>query len=300
MAAQRGLFDPDGHYAALSKAGDPLERFAGGIDFELFRPELDATLDRSDGRQGGRRTRRPSGGSGKPWRGPARWRNSSPGSTRILRTPDISPGYPAMGGQIVDAAIVAVPRRRMTDAGKEIVKGIEVWKRGASRLIGRPIPGNRPRKPAQKDRDARWTLKQGRRKTRPDGTAMDAIATTVFGCKSNIDADRRHGFVRTWIVTDAARHDGRVAGGLPDQANTGSTAHRLDCPGGHGVSVAEQREENRPGQGQDRHGQHRSQHETAPVPGAQRRRGIARPRRNQIPNHTPGKGPARIAAANAL
>ncbi len=80
-----------------------------------------------------------------------------------------------------------------------------------------------PRKPAQKDRDARWTLKRGRRKTRPDGTAMGAIATPVFGCKSYINADRRHGFVRTWIVTDAARHDGRVAGGLPDQANTGST-----------------------------------------------------------------------------
>ncbi len=42
MAAQRGLFDPDERYAALSKAGDPLERLAGGIDFELFRPELPA------------------------------------------------------------------------------------------------------------------------------------------------------------------------------------------------------------------------------------------------------------------
>ncbi len=52
---------------------------------------------------------------------------------------------------------------------------------------------------------------------------MGAIATPVFGCKSHIDADRRHGFVRTWIVTDAARHDGRVPGGLPDQPNTGST-----------------------------------------------------------------------------
>ncbi len=49
---------------------------------------------------------------------------------------------------------------------------------------------------------------------------MGAIATPVFGCKSHINADRRHGFVRTWIVTDAARHDGRVPGGLPDQANT--------------------------------------------------------------------------------
>ncbi len=70
-------------------------------------------------------------------------------------------GYPAMGGQIVDATIVAAPRRRMTDAGKEIVKGGGIppdWQAN-------------PRKPAQKDRDARWTLKPGRRKTRPDATA---------------------------------------------------------------------------------------------------------------------------------
>ncbi len=122
-------------------------------------------------------------------------------------------GYPAMGGQIVDATIVAAPRQRMTDAGKEIVKGGGIppdWQAN-------------PRKPAQKDRDARWTLKPGRRKTRPDGTATGAIATPVFGCKSHIDADRHHGFVRTWIVTDAARHDGRVAGGLVEKANTGST-----------------------------------------------------------------------------
>ncbi len=44
MAAQRGFFDLDERYAALSKAGDPLERPAGGIDFELFRPELPARV----------------------------------------------------------------------------------------------------------------------------------------------------------------------------------------------------------------------------------------------------------------
>ena len=118
-----------------------------------------------------------------------------------------------MGGQIVDATIVAAPRQRMTDAGKEIVK------EGASRLIGRPIPGNRRKRIAT--RVGRSSEGAGRRAR--TGTATGAIATPVFGRKSHIDADRRHGFVRTWIVTDAARHDGRVAGGLPDQANTGST-----------------------------------------------------------------------------
>ncbi len=53
-------------------------------------------------------------------------------------------GYPAMGGQIVDATIVAAPRRRMTDAGKEIVKGGGIppdWQAN-------------PWKPVQKDRHA--------------------------------------------------------------------------------------------------------------------------------------------------
>jgi len=48
MAGQPGLFDLDERYAALSAAGDPLERLAAMVDFVLFRPELDAALDRSE------------------------------------------------------------------------------------------------------------------------------------------------------------------------------------------------------------------------------------------------------------
>lgn len=54
MAAQRGFFDLDERYAALSAAGDPLEKLGGLIDFEIFRPALDAALQRSDGSRGGR------------------------------------------------------------------------------------------------------------------------------------------------------------------------------------------------------------------------------------------------------
>ena len=54
MAEQRGFFDLDERYAALSAAGDPLVRLAGLIDFEMFRPELDRGLARSDGSRGGR------------------------------------------------------------------------------------------------------------------------------------------------------------------------------------------------------------------------------------------------------
>ena len=54
MPGQLGLFDRDERYASLSAAGDPLERLAQVVDFELFRGELDAALERSDRAKGGR------------------------------------------------------------------------------------------------------------------------------------------------------------------------------------------------------------------------------------------------------
>ena len=54
MAGQPGFFDRDERYAALSAAGDPLERVAAVVDFELFRPELEVALERSDRAKGGR------------------------------------------------------------------------------------------------------------------------------------------------------------------------------------------------------------------------------------------------------
>jgi IS5 family transposase len=48
------LFDLDERYAALSSAGDPLERLALVVDFELFRPQLEGALARSDRARGGR------------------------------------------------------------------------------------------------------------------------------------------------------------------------------------------------------------------------------------------------------
>ena len=54
MPGQPGFFDRDERYAALSAAGDPLARLAAVVDFELFRDELDAALDRADRARGGR------------------------------------------------------------------------------------------------------------------------------------------------------------------------------------------------------------------------------------------------------
>ena len=54
MANQPGLFDADERLRALSAAGDPLERLRAVVDFEVFRPELEASLDRADRSRGGR------------------------------------------------------------------------------------------------------------------------------------------------------------------------------------------------------------------------------------------------------
>ncbi|MBI4184235.1 MAG: transposase, partial [Proteobacteria bacterium] len=54
MAGQPGFFDTDERMWALSAAGDPLERLARAVDFELFRAELEAALARSDRAKGGR------------------------------------------------------------------------------------------------------------------------------------------------------------------------------------------------------------------------------------------------------
>ena len=54
MAGQPGFFDLSDRYEARSAAGDPLERLAGVIDFDVFRGPLTAALRRSVRGKGGR------------------------------------------------------------------------------------------------------------------------------------------------------------------------------------------------------------------------------------------------------
>jgi IS5 family transposase len=42
----------------------------------------------------------------------------------------------------------------------------------------------------------------------------------AFGYKNHLSIDRRHGLIRTWIATDAARHDGAQLPALISKANT--------------------------------------------------------------------------------
>lgn len=50
----------------------------------------------------------------------------------------------------------------------------------------------KPARRAQKDRDARRTLKRGRRKKGSDAKLMAEIATPISGYKSHIGIDQRH------------------------------------------------------------------------------------------------------------
>jgi transposase, IS5 family len=55
-------------------------------------------------------------------------------------------------------------------------------------------------------------VKRGRKaKPPPAGAQRQAdsrIAVPVFGYKNHLGIDRGHGFIRRFVVTDAARHDG--------------------------------------------------------------------------------------------
>ena len=106
-------------------------------------------------------------------------------------------GYLAMGGQIVDATIVAAPKQRNSRRDNDTIKqgGIpDGW-------------DAQPAKRRQKDTDARWTQKHGR---------------SYFGYKNHIGIDRRHKLVRRYTVTDAARHDSQEIDALLDGDNTSS------------------------------------------------------------------------------
>ena len=122
-------------------------------------------------------------------------------------------GYLAMGGQIVDATIVAAPKQRNTDAEKADIKAGKIpddWK-------------DKPAKLRQKDRDARWTVKFSKARVDEDGkTRQRDIAVPAFGYKNHAAIDRRHGFIRGWKVTGASAYDGAQLRNVLDRQNTGS------------------------------------------------------------------------------
>ena len=242
---QAGLFGLPDHLRKLSSTGDPLEVLAEVVDFEIFREALETALDYSDGSKCGRpaydavamfkvlilaaqhttsyermefliRDRlswlrflgfelgAPTPDRNTIWS--FRERLIRAGATDgLFATLDRElrrGGYLAMGGQIVDAKLVSAPKQRNRDDEKEAIKA----GRGAAQIWPDQLA-----KAAQKDTQARWTVKTGRRRE-PAGTQrrLPDVAIPVFGYKSHIAIDRTYGFIRSAAVTDAACHDGRM------------------------------------------------------------------------------------------
>ena len=110
--------------------------------------------------------------------------------------------------------LVPAPKQRNTEGEKTAIKASksakEIWP-------------DEPNKAAQKDTNARWTLKIGGKvRYRPDGTPLPMIAVPVFGYKSHISIDRRFGFIREAMVTSASEADGRQLQHVVSTENTGS------------------------------------------------------------------------------
>jgi transposase, IS5 family len=99
----------------------------------------------------------------------------------------------------LDALLRSRPRQRNTDEEKAAIKegktADEIWP-------------DEPAKAAQKDTDARWTVKFSKAKPTMDGKPQVDIAIPTVGYKAHISIDRRRGVIRRRIVTDAAAHDG--------------------------------------------------------------------------------------------
>jgi IS5 family transposase len=262
--AQPGFFDLDERYRRLSETGDSLVKLASLVDFEVFRPSLVAALQRSDGCKGGRPPYDPVlmfkvlvlqtlytlsddatefqirdrlsfmrflgiGLEGPVPDAKTIWlfreqltrAGAIEGLFARFDTWLKGQGYLAMSGQIpgssprTSASIIAAPRQRNTEAEKAALKEGRIpegWR-------------NKPAKLAQKDRDARWTLKRAKaRKPSADGTkAKVEIAVPVFGYKNHVSVDRAYGFVRRLTVTSAAAHDGAQLGAVLDKTNTASS-----------------------------------------------------------------------------
>jgi IS5 family transposase len=258
LPKQLGFWSVEDRLRELSARGDPLEKLQEIVDFELFRPVLREALGRGERSKGGRPPfdavlklkmlylQAQHGLSFEATEHLVRDRLSWMrfcGLTIADPVPDGNTlwdfrealvaagtldklfgrldqairdaGYLPMSGQVVDASLVAAPRQRTTEEEKAAIKAgqkaVEIWP-------------DKPAKAAQKDTDARWTVKTSKGKLEADGTMKRDIAVPEFGYKTHISIDRRHGFIRRQKVTDAAAHDGaRLREGLIDPSNTASS-----------------------------------------------------------------------------
>jgi IS5 family transposase len=257
MARQAGFFDTDERLRWLSEAGDPLERLAAVVDFELFRPELDAALGRSDRAKGGR----------PPYDAVLMFRvlvlqtlyTLSDDQTEYQLRDRLSfMRFAGLGlaDPVPDAKTIWLYREQLVRAGAferlfarfdAVLAGRGFLAMGGQIVDATIVEARRPRltqaekdvvkgggapegwtpaRTRQIDRDGRWTMKRGRKKPNPPGgparTAAPEILAPMFGYKNHVSIDRAHGLIRRFAVTHAAAHDGGQLGAVLDPGNTAS------------------------------------------------------------------------------
>jgi len=256
MAGQRGFFDVDGRLSSLSAAGDPLERLASVVDFELFREDLERALRRSERAKGGR----------PPYDAVLMFKvlvlqtlyTLSDDQTEYQLRDRLSfMRFVGLGlhEPVPDAKTIWLFREHLVGAGAfeglferfdralrergflamggQIVDAtvIEARRPRLTRVEKDTLKGGgtpadwKPARRAQIDRDGRWTLKRGRKREVPPNQSHQRqaeIAVPMFGYKNHVGIDREHGFLRRYTVTHAARYDGSQLAAVLDRDNTAS------------------------------------------------------------------------------
>jgi IS5 family transposase len=256
MAGQPGFFDGEERLKALSASGDPLERLAQVVDFEVFRGDLKAALSRSDRMKGGR----------PPYDAVLMFK------VLVLQTlytlSDEQTEYQlkdrlsfmrfvglALHDPVPDAKTIWLYREQLARAGAaeklfarfDALLREKGWLAMSGQIVDATvIQARRPRltqaekdtikgggtpaewspaRRAQIDREGRWTIKRGRRRQAAPGENHNRqveIAVPVFGYKNHIGIDREFGFLRRYTITHAAAHDGGQLGAVLDRDNTAS------------------------------------------------------------------------------
>ena len=103
-------------------------------------------------------------------------------------------------GQLVDASFTVAPRQRNTREENTKIKagkGDDLWQ-------------DNPNKRSHKDRDARWTEKNGEKH---------------YGYKNHTKVDTKSKFINTYAVTDASVHDSQALDDLLNEKDKGQDLH---------------------------------------------------------------------------
>lgn len=239
---QKGFFDLEQRFDALSAKGDPLETIKASVSWEDFRPDIEAAV-------GMRSVERKSNAGRKPYDAMLKFKilvlqslyNLSDEQTEFLIRDRLSfMRFLDLGLEdpVPDATTIWLFREALVAAGLvdqlfdrfgqhleakgflarggQIVDASIVCapKQRNSRDENEKVkagqtPEDWERKPAknrQKDKEARWTKKHGR---------------SYYGYKNHIGVDKAHKIIRRWAASDASLHDSQTLDNILDDANTG-------------------------------------------------------------------------------